>query len=116
MAIASINSINNMTTIIVLLLIIMTSNSSSSSSSNSSSCSRHVIAPASANKNAPPEKKTRGKISSRRTKSEGGEHFLLLDCTAEARAKETCFFTDAVSTSTRVRAAESDARAAARMS
>ena len=35
-------------------------------------------------KNAPPEKKTCGKISSRSTKSGAGEHFLLQDCRAQS--------------------------------
>ena len=40
--------------------------------------------PVSVSKNTPPEKKTRGKISFKNTKSGAGEQFLLQDCKAKA--------------------------------
>ena len=43
--------------------------------------------PVSVNKNIPPEKRTRGKISFKNTKSGAGEQFMPQDCKAEAREK-----------------------------
>ena len=53
--------------------------------------SRRAAIPVSVGEQNPPEKKTHGEISFKKTKSGAGEQFLLLACSAKARTQGVFF-------------------------